>query len=38
MILPDFVLTTRQNKVWTESGIDSLKGCLDKDYFKFYLL
>jgi hypothetical protein len=36
MILPDFILTTRQNKIWTESGMDSLEWCGDKDYFKSY--
>lgn len=36
MILSDFVLTTRQDKLWKESGIDSLKECLDKNYFKSY--
>jgi hypothetical protein len=36
MILPDFVLTTRRNKVWTESGLDSKKHCLDKKHFDSY--
>lgn len=36
MILPDFILTTRQNKVWGEFGLDSLKDCRDKKYFKSY--
>lgn len=36
MILPDFILTTRQNKLWTESGMDSEKLCLDKQHFNSY--
>jgi hypothetical protein len=36
MILPDFILTSRQDKLWTESGFDSLKNCFNKDYFKSY--
>lgn len=36
MILPDFVLPSRQNQVWTESGIDSLRDCIDKNHFKSY--
>ena len=36
MILPDFILPTRQNQIWTESGIDSLDRCLDKKHFKSY--
>ena len=36
MILPDFILPTRQNQIWTESGIDSLVDCLDKKHFKSY--
>ena len=36
MILPDFILQSRQNQTWSESGIDSLKGCLDKEHFKSY--
>lgn len=36
MILPDFVLTSRQNQVWKESGMDSLKNCIDKQHFKSY--
>lgn len=36
MILPDFVLPSRQNKVWTKSGIDSFEHCLDKKHFKSY--
>lgn len=33
MILPEFILTTRQNY---KDGLDSLKKCLDKNYFKSY--
>ena len=36
MILPDFILPTRQNQIWTESGMDSLNDCLDKKHFKSY--
>jgi hypothetical protein len=36
MILPDFILTSRRNKIWKESGIDSLEWCLDKIHFKSY--
>ncbi len=36
MILPDFILTTRQHKVWNESGIDSEKYCTDKHHFNSY--
>lgn len=36
MILPDFKLSTRQNKVWSETGLDSKKYCLDKNHFKSY--
>jgi len=36
MILPDFILPSRQNQIWTESGIDSLGQCLDKEHFKSY--
>ena len=36
MILPDLVLTSRQNHFWTEAGIDSLEECVDKQYFKSY--
>jgi hypothetical protein len=36
MILPDFILPSRQNQIWAESGIDSLKECLDKKHFKSY--
>ena len=36
MILPEMILTSRQNQICTESGIDSLERCLDKEYFKSY--
>lgn len=36
MILPDFILTTRQNKIWSESGMDSLRECFNKKHFKNY--
>jgi hypothetical protein len=36
MILPDIVLPSRQNQIWTESGIDTLKDCYDKKHFKSY--
>ena len=36
MILPDLILTSRQNQVWAESGIDSLKNCVNKQHFKSY--
>jgi hypothetical protein len=36
MVLPDFVLTSRQNKTWKTSGKDSLKYCEDKKHFKSY--
>lgn len=36
MILPDFVLPTRINKIWTESGIDSKTKCFNKDHFTNY--
>ena len=36
MILPDFTLPSRVNQFWTESGIDSLEQCLDKEHFKSY--
>ena len=36
MILPEFILTSRQNQIWTESGIDSFDKCLDKQHFKNY--
>ena len=36
MILPDFVLLSRQNQVWSESGLDSLASCLNVKHFKSY--
>jgi hypothetical protein len=36
MILPDFVLTTRQNQMWDTSGIDSLEYCISESYFQNY--
>ena len=36
MILPDFILPSRQNQVWDESGLDSYAECLDKKHFKSY--
>lgn len=36
MILPDFVLESRRYLQCRESGIDSLKHCLDKNYFRNY--
>jgi hypothetical protein len=36
MILPDFVLKSRKNKIWTESGMDTLEHCADKMHFKNY--
>lgn len=36
MILPDLVLASRQNQIWSESGIDSLVECIDKAHFKSY--
>lgn len=36
MLLPSFILSSRQNQLFTESGIDTLKECIDKTYFKNY--
>lgn len=36
MILDDFVLISRMNKVWTESGLDSVESCQDLKHFKNY--
>jgi len=36
MILPEFILPSRQNKIWTESGMDSLDKCVDKRHFINY--
>lgn len=36
MILPSFVLPSRVNQTWTESGMDSLELCRNKQHFKSY--
>jgi len=36
MMLPDFILPSRQNKVWAYSGMDTLQDCADKKHFKSY--
>lgn len=36
MILPEFSLEFRKNKVWEQSGLDSSDLCLDKTHFKNY--
>lgn len=36
MILPDFVLRTRANQCWDQSGIDSLEKCFDQQHFLQY--
>lgn len=36
MILPDFILHSRANKIWNYSGLDSPKECLDKRHFDNY--
>jgi hypothetical protein len=36
MILPEFILTSRQHQIWTESGIDSISKCKDPVHFKNY--
>jgi hypothetical protein len=36
MILPDFILSTRQNQQWDTSGLDSIDECLSKSYFSHY--
>jgi hypothetical protein len=36
MILPNFILKSRANQRWTESGMDSFDKCLDKKYFVEY--
>lgn len=36
MILPDFILSSRQNKIWTNIGLDSLEKCANKEAFKNY--
>jgi len=36
MILPDFILPSRVNQCWAESGLDSFEYCVDKKHFKSY--
>ena len=36
MILPDFVLPSRINQIWSCNGIDSLERCMDKKHFESY--
>ena len=36
MILPEFILTSRQNKIWNKSGMDTFDNCFDKKHFKNY--
>ena len=36
MILPTFILKSRQNQTWQYSGMDSYKRCLDKKHFSEY--
>ena len=36
MLLPDFILRSRQNELFTESGLDTLKDCLDNTHYKNY--
>jgi hypothetical protein len=36
MILPDFILPTRQNAYWLTSGIDSLELCANKRHYNNY--
>jgi len=36
MTLPDFILTSRVNQVWDNSGMDNLDKCLDKQHFRNY--
>ena len=36
MILPDFILPSRQNQTWSESGIDTINNCVDKSHYKKY--
>lgn len=36
MILPDFILQSRANKIWNYSGLDSRSDCLDKKHFDNY--
>ena len=36
MILSDFILPTRKNQIWSESGMDSRQLCLDQKHFDSY--
>jgi len=36
MILSDFILQSRANKIWNYSGIDSPSNCVDKKHFNNY--
>ena len=36
MLLPEVKLSTRKNQLWTESGLDCLELCLDKEHYKNY--
>lgn len=36
MILPDFILKSRMDQLWYESGIDTRISCLDKKHFDNY--
>jgi hypothetical protein len=36
IILPDFLLKSRKNKLWYESGMDSSARCLNQDHFNKY--
>jgi Leucine-rich repeat (LRR) protein len=36
VILPNFILHSRKNEIWNESGMDSLDKCPDVNHFKNY--
>jgi hypothetical protein len=36
MILPDLILPSRVNQIWSYSGIDSIEQCSDKKHFESY--
>ena len=36
MLLPSFILSSRQNQLFTQSGLDTLEECVDKTHFKNY--
>jgi hypothetical protein len=36
MLLPDFILPSRVDRVWSYSGIDSIEQCSDKKHFESY--